>query len=111
MFEQLTGLPVNHFIDISFLGFVNIVDKLGGIYVDVDRRYYNPVGTGWSAIDLQPGYQRLNGHQALSFCRFRHDAIGSFNRMVRQQIFLHEVERAGQTLEQHHRAARPDRER
>ena len=93
MFKELTGLPINHFIDINFVGFANIVDKLGGIFVDVDRRYYNPPGTGWSAIDLQPGYQRLNGRQALSFCRFRHDATGDFNRMVRQQIFLHEVER------------------
>jgi LCP family protein required for cell wall assembly len=93
MFEQLTGLPINHFIDINFVGFVNIVDKLGGIFVDVDRRYYNPMGTGHMDIDLQPGYQRLNGHQAIRFVRFRSDAKGDFNRMVRQQIFLHEVER------------------
>jgi LCP family protein required for cell wall assembly len=91
VFAKLTGLPVNHFMDISFLGFVGVVDKLGGIYVDVDRRYYNPPGTGWAAIDLQPGYQRLDGRQALSFVRFRHDARSDFNRMVRQQIFLHEV--------------------
>ena len=93
MFETLTGLKVNHFIDINFIGFVNIVDKLGGIYVDVDRRYYNPMGTGHMDINLQPGYQRLNGHQAIRFVRFRSDAKGDFNRMVRQQIFLHEVER------------------
>ena len=91
VFAKLTGLPINHFMDISFLGFVGVVDKLGGIYVDVDRRYYNPPGTGWAAIDLQPGYQRLDGEQALSFVRFRHDALSDFNRMVRQQIFLHEV--------------------
>jgi LCP family protein required for cell wall assembly len=97
MFKQLTGLPITHFIDINFLGFANIVDKLGGIYVDVDRRYYNKnigtAATAYSNIDLQPGYQLLKGRQALSFCRFRHDATGDFNRMVRQQIFLHEVER------------------
>jgi LCP family protein required for cell wall assembly len=95
MFKQLTGLPINHFIDINFLGFVNIVDKLGGIYVDVDRRYYNPMNNGHMDINLQPGYQRLNGHQAIRFVRFRSDAQGDFNRMVRQQIFLHEVERQG----------------
>jgi LCP family protein required for cell wall assembly len=93
MFEQLTGLPVNHYIDINFTGFVNIVDKLGGIYVDVDRRYYTPLGAGYMDINLQPGYQRLDGHQAIRFVRFRHDGAGDFNRMVRQQIFLHEVER------------------
>ena len=93
MFQQLTGLPVNHYIDINFVGFVNIVDKLGGIYVDVDRRYYTPLGAGFMDINLQPGYQRLNGHQAIRFVRFRHDVGSDFNRMVRQQIFLHEVER------------------
>ena len=93
MFKQLTGLPITHFIDINFIGFVNIVDKLGGIFVDVDRRYYNPLGTGHMDINLLPGYQRLNGHQAIRFVRFRSDAKGDFNRMVRQQIFLHEVER------------------
>jgi LCP family protein required for cell wall assembly len=93
MFQQLTGLKINHFIDINFLGFVNIVDKLGGIYVDVDRRYYTPMNSGHMDINLQPGYQRLNGHQAIRFVRFRSDGAGDFNRMVRQQIFLHEVER------------------
>ena len=93
MFEQLTGLKINHFVDVNFLGFVNIVDKLGGIYVDVDRRYYTPMGAGFMDINLQPGYQKLNGHQAIRFVRFRHDGGSDFNRMVRQQIFLHEVQR------------------
>jgi LCP family protein required for cell wall assembly len=93
VFKQLTGLPINHFIDVNFVGFVRIVDKLGGVYIDVDRRYYNPLNTGWAAIDLQPGYQKLTGRQALSFVRFRHDATGDFMRMQRQQYFLHEVQR------------------
>jgi LCP family protein required for cell wall assembly len=93
MFKELTGLPIHHFMDVNFIGFANIVDYLGGVYIDVDRRYYNPPGTGWAAIDLQPGYQKLTGRQALSFVRFRHDERGDFNRMIRQQVFLHEVER------------------
>lgn len=93
MFKELTGQPIHHFMDVNFTGFANIVDYLGGVYIDVDRRYYNPPGTGWAAIDLQPGYQKLTGRQALSFVRFRHDERGDFNRMVRQQVFLHEVER------------------
>lgn len=93
MFEKLTNLPIHHFIDVNFLGFVHIVDQLGGAYIDCDRRYYNPPGTGWAAIDLQPGYQLMTGRQALQFCRFRHDNLGDFGRMVRQQIFLSEVKR------------------
>lgn len=92
-FKQLTGLEINHFIDVNFLGFVHIVDYLRGVYVDVDRRYYNPPGTGYAAIDIQPGYQLLKGRPALQFVRFRHDEYGDFGRMIRQQVFLHEVER------------------
>lgn len=92
-FKQLTGLDIHYWMDINFLGFVRVVDYLRGVYIDVDRRYYNPSGTGYAAIDIQPGYQLLKGRPALQFVRFRHDEYGDFGRMVRQQVFLHEVER------------------
>ena len=42
--------------------------------MDVDQRYYNDHSgpTGYATINLQPGYQKLNGYQALDFVRFRH---------------------------------------
>jgi LCP family protein required for cell wall assembly len=93
-FKAVTGLSINHFIDVNFVGFVDIVDYLGGVYVDVDRRYYNNTAyTGYASIDLQAGYQRLNGHDALSFVRFRHDQLGDWGRIVRQQLFLRELKR------------------
>ena len=93
-FETLTGLPVNHFIDVDFQGFVGIVDYLGGVYIDVDRQYYNNTAvTGYSSIDIKAGYQRLNGHDALSFVRYRHDALADWGRMQRQQLFLRELKR------------------
>jgi len=92
-FKSVTGLPVHHFMEVDFVGFSNIVDALGGVYLDVDRRYYNPKDTGWAAIDIKPGYQNLNGHDALQFARFRHDATGDFGRMVRQQTFIRELKR------------------
>jgi LCP family protein required for cell wall assembly len=93
-FKAVTGLPVNHFIDVNFIGFVDIVDYLGGVYVDVDRRYFNNTAyTGYASIDLQAGYQRLTGRDALSFVRFRHDQLGDWGRIVRQQLFLRELKR------------------
>ena len=93
-FKTLTGLPVNHFIDINFIGFIDIVDYLGGVYIDVDRQYYNNTAvTGYSSIDLPAGYQKLSGHNALSFVRFRHDQLGDWGRIVRQQLFLRELKR------------------
>lgn len=92
--KQLTGLQINDFIDINFLGFVRVIDQLGGAFMMVDRRYYNDTAvTNYSSIDLQPGYQRLDGREALSFVRFRHDQAGDFGRIVRQQMFLRELKR------------------
>ena len=58
---------INHVVDINFRGFRRAVDYVGCVYVAVDRRYYNPVGTGYASIDIQPGYQRLCGQDALSY--------------------------------------------
>src|SRR4051795_11241265 len=73
LFESATGEPfvVNSVIDVDFGGFRRAVDHLGGVYVDVDRRYYNPENTGFAAIDVQPGYQKLNGTDALAYVRYR----------------------------------------
>ena len=89
--KHLTGLPVNYLITVNFHGFKQIVDKLGGVWLDVDRRYYNKnVGTfetNYANIDLQPGYQRLNATQALEFVRYRH-FDSDFYRLARQQQFV-----------------------
>ncbi len=89
--KHLTGLPVNYLFSVNFLGFIAVVNKLGGVWLDVDRRYYNKnVGTGstnFANIDLQPGYQLLDGKRALSFVRFRHTDSDLF-RLARQQQFV-----------------------
>lgn len=91
-FKALTGLPVHDYMEVDFLGFVNIVDALGGVYLDVDQRYYVAPNSGYAAIDIKAGYQRLSGRDALNFARFRH-ADSDFTRMVRQQTFVRELQR------------------
>src|SRR4051794_2220118 len=89
--RHLTGLPVNYLISVNFLGFIAVVNKLGGVWMDIDRRYYNRnVGTestNFANIDLQPGYQRLTGKQALDFARYRH-TDNDLYRLARQQQFV-----------------------
>jgi LCP family protein required for cell wall assembly len=92
-FTSVTGLPINHFIEIDFAGFWHTVNILGGVYISVDRRYYNPESSDWKSIDIEPGYQLMHGHDALDFVRFRHDQKGDFSRMQRQQLFLKELQR------------------
>src|SRR6266516_4133742 len=89
--KHLTGLPVNYLIRVNFLGFIALVNKLGGAWLDVDRRYYNrnvgTIETDYANIDLQPGYQLLTGKQALDFVRFRHTDT-DLVRLARQQEFV-----------------------
>jgi LCP family protein required for cell wall assembly len=89
--RHLTNVPINYLIPINFLGFIGVVNKLGGVWLDVDRRYYNKnVGTSetdYANINLQPGYQHLTGKQALDFVRFRHTDSDLY-RLARQQEFV-----------------------
>jgi polyisoprenyl-teichoic acid--peptidoglycan teichoic acid transferase len=85
--EQLTGVDINHYLEVDFNAFRDITDSLDGVYVDVDRRYYND-DPHWELIKLAPGYQLLKGDDALDYVRFRHDLNMDFGRMERQQRFL-----------------------
>ena len=85
--RQLTGLPIHFLIGVNFDGFRESVDKLGGVWLDIDRRYLNPQGGDYATINLWPGYQRLKGWQALDFVRYRHTDSDLF-RLGRQQQFV-----------------------
>ncbi|HEY2335446.1 MAG TPA: LCP family protein [Solirubrobacterales bacterium] len=90
--RELTGLPINHVVNVDFLGFVRAVDAIGCVYTDVDRRYFHsnvgvPPAEQYSEIDIQPGYQLLCGKRALEYVRYRHTDT-DIVRSARQQDFL-----------------------
>ncbi len=87
--KALTGLPVNYLITVNFRGFKKVVNTMGGVWVDVDRRYYNNQGGpgGYAKINLQPGYQLLTGGSALDYVRYRH-GDSDLVRVARQQQFV-----------------------
>jgi polyisoprenyl-teichoic acid--peptidoglycan teichoic acid transferase len=94
--RQLLGISINHVIDINFAGFKALVDYLGCIYVQVDRRYYHsnlglPPSQTYDQINIQPGYQKLCGSNALHYVRYRH-ADTDLVRSARQQDFLRQIE-------------------
>jgi LCP family protein required for cell wall assembly len=83
---------INHIVNVNFQGFRQVVDALGCVYADVDRRYYHsnlglPVSQHYAEIDIEPGYQQLCGQRALDYVRFRH-ADSDIVRAARQQDFL-----------------------
>jgi len=103
--KEMTGLEINHIINVDFLGFVRAVDAIGCVYTDVDRRYYHSnaeVVPGsaeeYSEIDIKPGYQKLCGKKALEYVRYRHTDT-DIVRSARQQSFLsqarHQISPAG----------------
>jgi LCP family protein required for cell wall assembly len=90
--RDLIGLPINYLITVNFRGFKQIVNRLGGVWIDVDRRYFNNnAGVssqfGYATINLQPGYQLLTGGSALDYVRYRHTDSDLF-RVARQQQFV-----------------------
>jgi len=90
--KELTGVPINYMVTVNFRAFINIVDKLDGVYMDVDQRYFNDnagvsTGSTYAKINLKPGYQHLEGRDALDFVRFRHTDSDLY-RVVRQQEFV-----------------------
>jgi LCP family protein required for cell wall assembly len=85
--EHLTHLPINYMITLDFHAFKQLVNNLHGVYMNVDRRYYIPLHTGTSAIDLHPGYQKLDGGEALAYVRYRHTDSDIY-RTGRQQLFI-----------------------
>ncbi|BBX26836.1 LCP family protein [Mycolicibacterium alvei] len=88
----LTGVTVDHYAEIGLLGFALITDALGGVNVCLKDAVYEPL----SGADFPAGWQKLDGPQALSFVRQRHDLPrGDLDRVTRQQSVMaslaHEV--------------------
>jgi LCP family protein required for cell wall assembly len=87
--KLLTGLRINHVVNIDFRGFRKAINALHCVYVDIDRRYYNQTG-GYAKIDVQPGYQEICGETALDYVRYRH-TDNDIVRAARQQDFLRQM--------------------
>ena len=87
--KRLTGLSINHVINIDFSGFYEGVNAIGCVYADVDRRYYND-SAEYAYINVPAGYQRMCGRKALQYVRFRHEDT-DLVRSARQQDFLRQA--------------------
>ena len=82
--EQFLGISVDYYAQSGFDAFVEAVDELGGVDLDVKQRMKKR--TYYESIDLQKGYQHLDGREALQFVRYRNDS--DIQRGKRQQQLL-----------------------
>lgn len=100
--NEILGIPIDHYVAIDFDGFKAVIDELGGVEVNVDRKLVYDDPTDDTHINLSPGLQILNGEQALGYVRHRHDNRGTkyyssdFDRNRRQQEVIKAiVDKAG----------------
>ena len=85
--EQLTGVRINHFVVVDFVGFKSMVNAINGVTVCVPSEVNDTVGH----IKLPAGTYKVTGQQALDYVRVRHDLgapTGDIGRMKRQQTFI-----------------------
>jgi polyisoprenyl-teichoic acid--peptidoglycan teichoic acid transferase len=88
--KHVTGVQINHVVEIDFNQFQRAITEIGCVYSTVDRRYYHvnvPGGEQYQEINLLPGYQRMCGNTALQFVSYRHGDT-SLVRDARDQSFL-----------------------
>ena len=86
--EETTGLPINHYAEIDFAGFLKVVDALGGI--TLCNRSGHRLDDPYANLHMGPGCKDMRGIQALAFVRARH-VDSDFGRIGRQQEFMRAV--------------------
>jgi LCP family protein required for cell wall assembly len=86
------AFKINHVITVDFRGFRRAIDYIGCVYADIDRHYINTHGgpSGFATIDIDAGYQKICGKDALDYVRYRH-TDNDLVRAARQQDFLRQV--------------------
>lgn len=82
-----SGIPVSHYVEVDFAGFMQIVDAVGGVRIRLDE----PMVDVAAGVDLPAGCPVLTGEQALGFVRARQVGGGDLGRIARQQRFLGEL--------------------
>ncbi|TCS78422.1 LCP family protein [Pectinatus cerevisiiphilus] len=91
--EQLLAVPMDHYIIVNMEGFQKIIDAIGGVDIDVEKRmvYDDPWDDeGGLSINLYPGMQHMDGKTAVTYVRYR-DEEGDIGRISRQQKFMKAV--------------------
>ncbi|WP_134704082.1 LCP family protein [Ammoniphilus sp. YIM 78166] len=92
--EDALGIPIHYYALIDFEGFTKVVDKLGGLEIEVEKSMVYDDPTDGTHINLKPGLQQLDGKNTLDYVRHRLDNRGSkyyssdFDRGQRQQIVI-----------------------
>ncbi|MBC1650760.1 LCP family protein [Listeria booriae] len=88
--KKLLNIPIHHYIVLNFDSFINVIDALGGIDVDVPKTFDGPLFDTGKKVHFEKGIQHLNGEEALAFSRER-KIDNDIMRGFRQQLVLEAV--------------------
>ena len=80
--EMWLGIDIDYYVVVDFAGFEHVVDTLGGVEIDVEKRMRYQDRAQGLYIDLRPGRQVLDGRQALHYIRYRADGLGDVSRSI-----------------------------
>jgi LCP family protein required for cell wall assembly len=86
--SRLLNMPIHYYTMVDYDSFPALVDLVGGVDLNVEKRMRYVDRAGKLNINIPAGPQHLNGTQALHYVRFRHDALGDIGRVHRQQQFI-----------------------
>ena len=89
--EKYLGQPILYYVIIDYVSFPAVVDILGGVEIDVEKKMRYVDRAGKLDINIKPGLQTMDGKTALHYVRFRMDALGDIGRVHRQQQFIKAV--------------------
>ena len=89
--EAFIRVDVDYVISVNYQGFIDIIDRLGGVDITVDRAMNYDDRRGDVHIHIEAGDHHFDGEEALNYARFRHDASGDFGRIERQQMLMKAV--------------------
>ncbi|AJC55974.1 MULTISPECIES: LCP family protein [Streptomyces] len=86
--ESMSGIRMDHFVEVDFTGFKKLIDALGGVQITTTK----PINDKYSHLHLQPGTHTLGGEDALGLVRTRHGVPGGdgsdLGRIQLQQTFV-----------------------
>jgi len=85
--EDFLGIKIPYYVSIDIDAMANLIDEIGGVKINVEKRMFYIDRAQNLFVDLKPGYQTLNGRDALSYVRYRRDG-GDITRILRQQKFI-----------------------
>ncbi|MFC1495836.1 LCP family protein [Candidatus Margulisiibacteriota bacterium] len=86
--EKFFKINIPHYISVDIAGLEKMIDELGGIKINVEKRMYYVDYAQNLFVNLYPGEQVLSGRDCLSYIRYRQDGEGDFGRIFRQQKFV-----------------------